>query len=91
MPTLPQIIQKLWGTHRAVQVVNEYHQAFLGHELVMRDLALFCNAASPIEGATDFDRGVEEGKRRVWLHISRVCGLNHTDFVPIADGTKEIE
>ena len=90
MQSLPQILAKLWGTHRAPAVVDEYQLAFAGRHLVLRDLALFCNAASPIEGASEFDRGVEEGKRRVWLHISRVCGLNHTDFVPIADGTNEV-
>ena len=52
----------------------------------MRDLALFCNAAAPIEGNGEFDRGVEEGKRRVWLHVARMCGLDATDFVSIADG-----
>jgi hypothetical protein len=37
-------------------------------------------------GASEFDRGVEEGKRRVWLHVARMAGLKASDFVSIADG-----
>ena len=85
--TLPEILAKLWGVPRAVTVVHEYQQAFQGRKLLQRDLAIYCNAAGPIEGAGEYERGIEEGKRRVWLHIARVCGLTHSDFVPIADGT----
>jgi hypothetical protein len=86
MQTLPQIVLALWGRKRAVQVADEYRNALQGRDLLVRDLAMFCNAAAPLTGATEFDRGVEEGKRRVWLHVTRMCGLKPTDFVTIADG-----
>lgn len=88
MPTLPQIVLTLWGRKRAPHVVDEYRIALTGRDLMIRDLAMFCNAASPISGASEFDRGVEEGKRRVWLHVTRMCGLKPSDFVIIADGEK---
>jgi hypothetical protein len=86
MPTLPDLVVTLWGRRRAPQVVGEYRQALDGRDLLLRDLAMFCNAAAPIQGGGEFDRGVEEGKRRVWLHITRMCGLEPSDFVTIADG-----
>jgi hypothetical protein len=52
-------------------------------------LAVFCNASSPIQGATEFDRGVEEGKRRVWLHIARAAGLKPSDFLSLSLGERE--
>ena len=86
MPTLPEIVVALWGRARAPKVVDEYRQALQRRDLLMRDLAMFCNAAAPITAPNEFERGVEEGKRRVWLHITRMCGLESSDFVTIADG-----
>jgi len=86
MPTLPELVVTLWGRRQAPQVVGEYRQALTGRDLLLRDLAMFCNAAAPILGGVEFDRGVEEGKRRVWLHITRMCGLEPSDFVAVADG-----
>ena len=86
MQTLPQIVLALWGRKRAAHVADEYRRALAGRDLLVRDLAMFCNAAAPVSGATEFDRGVEEGKRRVWLHVTRMCGLKPADFVTIADG-----
>jgi len=86
MPTLPELVVTLWGRRRAPQVVGEYRQALTGRDLLLRDLAMFCNAAAPIQGGAEFDRGVEEGKRRVWLHVTRMCGLEPSDFVAVADG-----
>lgn len=86
MASLPEIVVALWGKHRAPQIAMEYRQSFNGRDLLLRDLAMFCNAGAPIAGANEFDRGVEEGKRRVWLHITRMCGLQPSDFVSIADG-----
>lgn len=83
--TLPEIVLDLWGRKRGVQVTQEYWNA-AQMPLLMRDLAIFCNAAAHVQGATEFDRGVEEGKRRVWLHVSRMAGLKPSDFVGIADG-----
>jgi hypothetical protein len=88
MPTLPDLVVTLWGRRRAPQVVGEYRVALTGRDLLLRDLAMFCNAGAPIQGSGEFDRGVEEGKRRVWLHITRMCGLEPSDFVTIADGGK---
>ena len=88
MQTLPEIVLALWGRSRGPQVAEDYRVALTGHELLVRDLAMFCNAAAPIAGASEFDRGVEEGKRRVWLHVTRMCGLKPSDFVTIADGGK---
>jgi len=87
--SLPQKIMMLWGWPEAASVVDEYKMAFTNRDRVVRDLALFCNAAAPIEGTSEFDRGVEEGKRRVWLHIARMRGIEHTDFIPIADGINQ--
>jgi hypothetical protein len=82
------MVRALWG-RKAWPVALEYRQTLDGRDLVMRDLAMFCNAASPILGATEFDRGVEEGKRRVWLHIARMRGLKPSDFVTIQDSNDE--
>ncbi len=91
MQTLPQIVLALWGRKRAAYVADEYRNALQGRDLLVRDLAMFCNAAAPLSGANEFDRGVEEGKRRVWLHVTRMCGLKPADFVTIADGGKTDE
>lgn len=86
MPTLPELVATLWGKKRAQAVAMEYRVAFSGHDLLMRDLAMFCNAAAPVQGVSEFDRGVEEGKRRVWLHIARMVELKPEDFAAVADG-----
>lgn len=88
MQTLPGMILALWGRKRARQVAEQYRIALQGRDFLVRDLAMFCNAAAPVAGANEFERGVEEGKRRVWLHITRMCGLRPSDFVTIADGEK---
>lgn len=87
MTPLPKIVEALWG-RKARGVAAQYQDAFDHRELVKTDLAMFCNAAAPIDGANEFERGVAEGKRRVWLHIARMCGLTSDDFVAIADGRK---
>ena len=68
MQTLPEIVLALWGRKRAAQVADEYRNALMGRDLLTRDLAMFCNAAAPLTGLTEFDRGVEEGKRRARRH-----------------------
>lgn len=84
MKSLPQMMRDLWGT-RAPLVVEEY--TFIRrYPLLMSDLAAFCNAAGPIDGPNEFARGVEEGKRRVWLHIVRAADLRPEDFVAVANG-----
>ena len=85
MKSLPEILSLLWGASRAPRVAADYRAACEAHPLFLRDLAVFCNAAAPIAGAREFDRGVEEGKRRVWLHIARLAAISPTDFVSIAD------
>jgi hypothetical protein len=85
MQSLPEILRALWG-RKAPGVAQDYQSAFDGRELLKADLAMFCNVAGPIEGASEFERGVAEGKRRVWLHIARMCGLRAGDFVGISDG-----
>ena len=85
MPTLPHLVSMLWG-RRAPDVVAAYRRPFARDSVLTRDLAMFCNAAAPIEGASGFERGVEEGKRRVWLHIARLSALQPEDFVSISDG-----
>lgn len=91
MASLPEIVKALWGARKAAEVAAQYADATRRHDLLVRDLAMFCNAAAPIAGATEFERGVEEGKRRVWLHISRMSGLKPSDFVTIADGRNGTE
>lgn len=86
MKSLPELLALLWGSSRARNVADDYKSACNAHSLFVRDLAMFCNAAAPIRGDCEFDRGVEEGKRRVWLHITRMSALNQNDFVSIADG-----
>ena len=80
-------IAVLWG-RRAETVAHAYTAAFVGRPLLETDLAIFCNVGVPITGANEFERGVEEGKRRVWLHIARMRGLKPEDFVNIADGDR---
>jgi hypothetical protein len=89
LPSLVETVAAIWGDERAVRVVHEYQQAMSGREMFVRDLAMFCNAAAPIQGASEFERGCEEGKRRVWLHLSRMAGLRGEDFVKLTDGTQE--
>lgn len=84
--TLPDILERTWGKQRAPVVVTEYQRAFQGNTLMRADLALFCGVGNPNEASTDFERGANEGKRRVWLHIARLCGLRPEDFTALADG-----
>ncbi|MEQ1756570.1 MAG: hypothetical protein ABL973_20815 [Micropepsaceae bacterium] len=86
MQSLPGLLALLWGSKRAAHVAAEYKKACENHSLFVRDLAIFCNAAAPVTGACEFERGVEEGKRRVWLHVARLSALNPSDFVSITDG-----
>jgi hypothetical protein len=85
MKTLPDILSLLWGRRQAPRVASAYRDACAAHPLFLRDLAVFCNAAAPIAGASEFDRGVEEGKRRVWLHVARLAALGPEDFVSLTD------
>ncbi|MEQ1867608.1 MAG: hypothetical protein ABL996_23525 [Micropepsaceae bacterium] len=87
MPSLIKTIAALWG-RRSADVARAYAAAFDGRPLLETDLAIFCNAGAPIAGGTEFERGVEEGERRVWLHIARMRGLKPEDFVNIADGER---
>jgi len=84
MNSITDNLRIMWGS-RAPDVAVEYKSAAT-HKLLMTDLAIFCNAAAPIAGPTEYDRGVEEGKRRVWLHISRMAGVLPDDFIAIANG-----
>lgn len=83
--SLPDTLKALWGD-RAPLVAEEYAEFLKAHPLAATDLAAFCNAAAPIMGPNEFDRGVEEGKRRVWLHMARIAGLQHQDFIKITNG-----
>ena len=87
MSSLIRTVAILWG-RRAQTVVHDYTAAFDQHRLLEADLAIFCNVGAPIAGANEFERGVEEGKRRVSLHIARMRGLKPEDFVNIADGDR---
>ena len=85
MKSLPEILSLLWGPQAAPRVAAEYREACARHPLFLRDLAVFCNAAAPIAGTREFDRGVEEGKRRVWLHVARLAAIRPEDFLSITD------
>jgi hypothetical protein len=85
MKTLPDILSLLWGRQQAPRVASAYRAACQQNPLFLRDLAVFCNAAAPIAGASEFDRGVEEGKRRAWLHVARLAALGPEDFVSLTD------
>lgn len=85
MKTLPELLRDMWG-YRAPMVADQYRSMLMDNPLVASDLAVFCNAAAPIAGPTEFDRGVEEGKRRVWLHVARSADLRPDDFIKISNG-----
>jgi len=87
MSSLIKSVVALWG-RRASDLACSYAYVFDRYRLLEADLAIFCNAGAPITGANEFERGVEEGKRRVWLHIARMRGLKPEDFVSIADGER---
>lgn len=87
MTTIVNMLRNMWGG-RAPLVAEEYLAVAKDNALFMADLAIFCNAATPVQGTNEFDRGVEEGKRRVWLHISRMAAISADDFVPIANGDR---
>lgn len=89
MNSLPDMLRTLWG-RKALPVAHDYQHLWQSHPDALADLAVFCNASAPIQGATEFDRGVEEGKRRVWLHIARIANLRPEDFIPIANGQRSI-
>ena len=85
MKSLPDLLSLLWGQPAARRVADEYRAVCSANPRFLRDIAVFCNAAAPVAGACEFDRGVEEGKRRVWLHLARIARLDPDDFVSIAD------
>lgn len=85
---LHELVFRMWGG-KSIRVVHEYQQAFDGRPLLERDLAVFCGIASANRGASDFDRGVAEGMRRVFLHIERMRRLTGRDFVALTDGDRE--
>jgi hypothetical protein len=87
MANLIDTLRAMWG-HKAPLVAEEYRAIVKHNDLFITDIAAYCNATAHIQGATEFDRGVEEGKRRVWLHIARMGGLEHTDFIPIGNGDR---
>lgn len=84
--TLPELLSRLYGPAKASRLATESKDAFAGRELFENYLAIFCNVAGEISGDTEFDRGVEEGKRRVWLEIARLRRLRPSDFQTIANG-----
>ena len=88
MHSLPRLVESLWGRGPAARIAETYRIVCRDHPALIRDIAMFCNAAAPIDGGSGFARGVEEGKRRVWLHIARMRGLKSEDFVNIADGER---
>jgi hypothetical protein len=83
--TLIEMLRNMWG-NRAPLVAEEYSAIARNNELFMSDMAIFCNASAPIQGNSEFDRGVEEGKRRVWLHVAKMAGLRPDDFITAANG-----
>jgi hypothetical protein len=85
MKSLPDLLSLLWGRPAGRRVAQDYRALCSNHPLFLRDLAVFCNAAAPITGTSGFERGIEEGKRRVWLHIARLAALQPQDFVEITD------
>ncbi len=85
MKSLPDLLSLLWGRPTARRVADDYRAMCSNHPLFLRDIAVFCNATAPINGACGFERGIEEGKRRVWLHIARLAALQPHDFVEITD------
>lgn len=85
MKSLPELLSLLWGQPAARRVADEYRAICSAHPLFLRDIAVFCNASAPVTGANEFERGIEEGKRRVWLHLARLAALDPKDFISITD------
>lgn len=72
-----------WGSvDRAKAVADLYQQVFKSPMFLMlrEDLAFYCGVSAENDGATEFERGVAEGKRRVMLHIEQVSRLQPDDF-----------
>lgn len=86
MRTTPEILAILWGTQKGLRVAQDYSSVWNSHPDALADLAVFCNSCAPIQGATEFERGVEEGKRRVWLHIAFAAQLGPADFLSLSLG-----
>ena len=86
MKSLPDILTTLYGAERGAELVSEAKAAFDGRHVLENWFAIFCNAAGPVQGVTEFDRGVEEGKRRVWLELAAIRRLRPSDFQTIATG-----
>lgn len=84
--TLPELLTAIYGPVRADALVSEVKAAFEGRAILENWLAIYCNAATHIQGATEFDRGVEEGKRRVWLELAALRRLRPSDFPKIKTG-----
>lgn len=82
MKLLTELLRNLWG-NRAVDVARSYQTSIGSEPLALRDMAFFCNVGQPIEGETEFARGVEEGKRQAFLHIAQMIRLNPDDFAPL--------
>lgn len=89
--SLPALLVKLYGPERATALVAEAKAAFDGRHILENYLAILCNAAGPIDGKTEFHRGVEEGKRRVWLELAALRRLRPSDFPSIATGDKFLD
>jgi hypothetical protein len=84
--TLPELLVTIYGPARADALVAEAKAAFEGRHILENWLAIYCNAATHIQGATEFERGVEEGKRRVWLELAALRSLRPSDFPKIKTG-----
>lgn len=82
MKLLTDLVARLWGD-QAGDVARAYGRAFAREPLVLRDLGAFCHIASPIEGDSEFARGLAEGKRQTFLHIARMVRLTPEDFTPL--------
>lgn len=89
--SLPELLVTIYGPARADALVAEAKAAFDGRPVLENWFALYCNAATHIKGESEFERGVEEGKRRVWLELAAIRRLRPSDFPSMATGEKFLD
>jgi hypothetical protein len=89
--SVPDLLTTIYGPVRAADLVSEAKAAFEGRHILENWFAIYCNAATHIQGQSEFERGVEEGKRRVWLELAAIRRLRPTDFPSIATGANILD
>lgn len=72
---------------RSGDVVTQYREAFRGRELVLRDLAVFCDYGTIGVPGADLER--VEGRREMFRHIMAMRGIDPLHVVQFLEGEME--